>query len=216
MEDDHTTWSDKLPSIRFAMNTVVCSSTGFSPAYLTFGRNLRTPDDVEHDLRQIVQSDNFIADITPKLLLMANTLKRAKEVQEMKEEKRKEYVDKMRKPRPSYAVGDPVLVDTHALSKSSQGFSAKLAPRRDGPYIIKRRHGPSSYEIVNTDTNEVAGIYQASALRRFQADAGVPLPKPSAPKRKRGNAHGRMIYNNNSVTHNTTNSRCLTLFTHFE
>ncbi|CAG9568732.1 unnamed protein product [Danaus chrysippus] len=193
VKDDHTSWSDKLPSIRYAMNTAKSCSTGFTPAYLTFGRELRTIDDVEHDLRDIVQNENFIMEITPKLLLIADTLKRAKEIQEMKEEKRKEYVDKTRKACPNYREGDLVLVDTHTLSKSSQGYSSKLAPRRDGPYVINRRHGPSSFQVTNPQTKEIAGIYHASALRRYKASGDATLPAPSQPIRKRGRPRKQVI-----------------------
>ena len=185
--DDHRTWSEKLPSIRFAMNTAVCSSTEHTPAYLTFGRELRTPDDNAHDLREIISSENFIPEITPKLLVLAETLKRVREVQEGKEEKRKEYVDKSRRPSPKYKPGDRVLVDAHTLSKTVQGFSSKLAPRRDGPYIILKNHGPSSYHVADPKTpNQSVGLYHSSALRPFQSDTKSPLPAPARPIRKRG------------------------------
>ncbi|CAG4987874.1 unnamed protein product [Colias eurytheme] len=48
------------------------------------------------------KNDNFIKEVTPRLLEMADTLLRAREVQEMKEEKRKEYVDKKRQACPDY------------------------------------------------------------------------------------------------------------------
>ncbi|GFV71074.1 hypothetical protein TNCV_3703961 [Trichonephila clavipes] len=38
--DDHSSWYSKLPVIRFAMNTTVCDTTGHTPAYLLFGREL--------------------------------------------------------------------------------------------------------------------------------------------------------------------------------
>lgn len=185
--NEHTKWSEHLSSIRFAMNTAICSSTGYTPAYLTFGRDLRTIDDTSHDLRQIVQNENFIPEITPKLLMMASTLKRAHEIQEMKEEKRKEYTDKRRQPCPNYQPGDQVMVDVHALSKSTQGFSAKLAPRRDGPYIIKDTHGPSSFQIADpVNPNQSAGLYHSSALRPYQGSASAALPEPVLPLRRRG------------------------------
>lgn len=48
VDNDHTTWSKKLAAVRFAMNTIK-STTGFSAAYLTFGRELRSPKDVEYN-----------------------------------------------------------------------------------------------------------------------------------------------------------------------
>jgi len=36
----------------------------------------------------------------------------------------------------NFQPGEKVLIDVHALNKASLGFSAKFAPRRDGPYVI--------------------------------------------------------------------------------
>jgi hypothetical protein len=55
--NDHTRWPLKLPAIRFAINSTICQGTGQSPAYLTFARELRTPIEVSHDLRQILQNE---------------------------------------------------------------------------------------------------------------------------------------------------------------
>ena len=63
--DDHPSWPGKLASIRFAMNTATCSSTGFTAAYLTFGRELRTPDEAYRDLRKVTITENFVPEITP-------------------------------------------------------------------------------------------------------------------------------------------------------
>lgn len=186
VEGDHTCWVDKLPSIRFAMNSVQSSATGFSPAYLTFGRELRTPDDVEHDFRDIIQDENFVTGITQRLKTMATTLKRAREVQEMKEEKRKEYMDQKRKECPDYQPGDLILVDTHTLSSTSHGYTSKFAPRRDGPYVILQRHGPSSFQVAHADTKAIVGTYHASALRPYKHTENAVLPTPANPIRRRG------------------------------
>lgn len=186
LEGEHRNWPEHLPAIRFAMNTAVCKSTTYTPAYLTFGRELRTLDDTFNDYRKIVLSENFIPDITPKLMQLANTFERAKEVHEMEEEKRKELADKLRRPRPAYKPGDMVMVTLHPLSHASKGYSAKFAPKRDGPYLIKANHGPSSYEISSLDKpEEVLAIYHASALSPY---SGLPqgLPKPAQPLKKRG------------------------------
>ncbi|CAH2088540.1 unnamed protein product [Euphydryas editha] len=88
IEEEHGTWDVKLPSIRFAMS--------YTPAYLTFARELRTPDDNADDFKQIVQSENLIPEITPKLLMLANTLLKAREISEVNEERRKEVADKIK------------------------------------------------------------------------------------------------------------------------
>lgn len=184
--DDHGTWDDKLPSIRFAMNTATSLTTSYTPAYLTFARELRTPDDNTHDFRQIILSENFIPEITPKLLMLANTLVRAKEIKEMKEERQKEVADRGRRKDNGYNPGDLVLATTHPVSNLSRGVSAKFCPRRDGPYLIMNRHGVSSYVLSDPNTpGQPLGVYHTSALTPFQG-GDSPLPQPVRPLKKRG------------------------------
>lgn len=184
--DDHRSWVDRLPSIRYAMNTSKCASTNYTPAYLTFGRELRSYDDVKHDLRQIALSENFIPEITPKLILLSEVVKKAQEVQEGQEEIRKKKTDEHRRPSPDYQPGDLVLVATNVLSSSARYQTAKLHPRRDGPYVILRKHGPCSYEISNpSDPNTPLSIYHTSALTPYQGP-DLPLPNPERPLRRRG------------------------------
>ncbi|KAJ2941462.1 hypothetical protein O0L34_g3683 [Tuta absoluta] len=185
----HRDWSEALPAIRFAMNTTSCSSTNYTPAYLTFGRELRAPRDNEVDFRQVLVSENLIPEITPKLKNLADNLLKARELNEQKEERRKEMVDESRRGQPEYKPGDMVLVALHPLSKASQGITAKFAPRRDGPYKIRRQHGPTSFEVVSpTNPEQPIGVYHASALTPFRSEEGrssTAVPEPVQPLRKR-------------------------------
>ncbi|GFW59889.1 hypothetical protein TNCV_4699351 [Trichonephila clavipes] len=65
--NNHTLWIEKLPAIRFALNTSKCESTDNTAAYLTFARELRTLDQVNTDLRSIIHNDNFVPEFTPYL-----------------------------------------------------------------------------------------------------------------------------------------------------
>lgn len=60
------------------MNTATSQVTGYTAAYLTFGRELRTPDDVHRDFRAIMENENFTCQITPYLKLLATTLQAAR------------------------------------------------------------------------------------------------------------------------------------------
>ncbi|GFW51222.1 retrovirus-related Pol polyprotein from transposon 412 [Trichonephila clavipes] len=72
--EEHSAWENKLPLIGFAMNTSVCNTTGHTAAYLQFGRQLRTSDDIRHDIRQVIDNDNFVPEITPYLQRFANSI----------------------------------------------------------------------------------------------------------------------------------------------
>ncbi|GFW47434.1 hypothetical protein TNCV_4537241 [Trichonephila clavipes] len=183
VQDKHDCWSEKLPYIRFALNTAKCETTGQTTAFLNFGRELRTPSEVVNDIRVVLQNDNFMPEITPYLKKFAKFSTQIREVVEEQQDSRKFYADKKRKAAPTYQPGEHVFVASHPLSNAAQGKSAKLMSRRDGLYVILTQRSPSSYEIASLDNpGEPLGIYHTSALTPCNNDKVKPL----IPLRKRG------------------------------
>ena len=185
-ENCHQNWAENLPALRFAMNSAVHSSTSYSPAFLTFGRELRAPHDTEMDFREAIEHENFVPEFTPYLNKMAEVLRDAHIMMEVKRDRGKQYADKKFSAAPTFEPGDRVLVDTHVLSNATKGIAAKLAPRRDGPYVILRQVSPTSYEIADTTNPDTAlGKYHVSAIRHFHTSE-EDNPTPMLPLRRRG------------------------------
>lgn len=186
VEEDHTSWPKMLPVIRFALNGAKCRTTGMSPAYLAFGREMRSPTEVVHDLRAILDKDNFVPQITPYLRSFLKSLSAVRERVELQQDKSKEYADASRRPSEAFQVGDLVLIKSHLLSKGSKDLTAKFFPRRDGPYLVAEKVTPTTYNISSTDQPDIViGRYHSQDLTRYQGDEASP-PKPVIPKRKRG------------------------------
>ncbi|XP_023312856.1 uncharacterized protein LOC111692953 [Anoplophora glabripennis] len=182
--DDHTSWADKLPTIRFAMNTAWCQSTGQTAAYLNFGREMRTLDDVTHDLRPIVEAENFVPQITPYLQMVTSTWQDARSINEKQQYRQKTYSDTHKRDVAPYALGDRVWITTHTLSKTDKGITSKFHPKRDGPYEVIRIVSPVSYQVANpADPFTPLGIYHSSALTPVQ---GNPPEEPVVAIRRRG------------------------------
>lgn len=169
VEEDHGTWDQHLGSIRFAINSTVCSSINQTPAFLNFGREMRSYTDVTHDFRTIVQEDNFVPIITPYLLKMDEHMETAREYNEQQQDKRKEYADAKRRLHTELQRGDLVLLKNHFVSNAAKGISSKFMPRRDGPYII-RNCNPNSYEIETRD-GQFVGKYHVSMLTPFRGNS---------------------------------------------
>ncbi|GFX80540.1 gag-Pol polyprotein [Trichonephila clavipes] len=87
------------------MNTSVCDTTGHMAAYLQFGRQLRTSDNIRHDIRQVIDNDNFFPEITPYLKKFANSILDVKDRVEQKQDCQKENFDRRRR-RKYYKPGD--------------------------------------------------------------------------------------------------------------
>lgn len=189
VEGHHKEWPEALPSIRFAMNTAVCKSTERTPAYLTFGRELRSPLDARADLRDVTDAVNYVPQITPYLRKLAGALADSKETMERQQDVRKAAKDDKRQEGETYAVGDLVLIKTHALSNASKGVSAKFMPKQDGPYVIVNQVSPTTYILAHQQKpDDVVGKYHVSQLKRYHArdDEQSEVCRPVAPKRKRG------------------------------
>ncbi|GFV91439.1 retrovirus-related Pol polyprotein from transposon 412 [Trichonephila clavipes] len=100
----------------------------------------------------------------------------------MSQDRQKTYADKSRRPRPNYKVNDLVWVKLHPLSKASQNRSAKLMPRRDGPYIVLSQRSPTTFVVASCD--KPLGVYHTSALTPFLK--GTETQSPVVPLKKRG------------------------------
>ncbi|GFX17537.1 integrase catalytic domain-containing protein [Trichonephila clavipes] len=148
----------------------------------------------------------FVPKITPYLKKFTKFSTQIIEVDEEQQDSRKFYADKKRKAAPTYQPVEHVFVASHPLSNTAQGRSAKLMPRRDGPYMILKQRSPSSYEIASLDNpGEPVGVYHTSALTPCNIDKVKPLiplrksgrpPKvpqtPGSSSGRRRNQRGRM------------------------
>ncbi|XP_018573667.1 protein NYNRIN-like [Anoplophora glabripennis] len=128
--------------------------------------------------------------ITPYLRDLENTLRQSKETLIREQDKRKQYADQRRR-AVNYKIGQKVLLKTHVLSNAQKGISSKLAPKRDGPYLITKLVTPTTYELSSISApTEIVGRYHVSDLTEFrEPEDGQPskiLPTPLVPKQKRG------------------------------
>jgi hypothetical protein len=132
----------------------------------------------------VIQNENFIPEVTPRLLRLADRLKEAQEVQEKEQDRRKTTADSKRRPGPTYAPGDRVYVVTHLVRNASKQRSSKFNPRRDGPYLILSAKGPCSYEVASLEAPDIPlGVYHTSALTPVQEE---DQSTPVIPIRRRG------------------------------
>ncbi|GFS54556.1 retrovirus-related Pol polyprotein from transposon 412 [Trichonephila clavipes] len=184
VEEEHSAWEDKLPQIRFAMNTTVCDTTEHTVACLQFGRQLRASDDIRHDILQVVDNDNFVPEITPYLKRFANSFLDVKDRVEQKQDCQKENFDRRRR-RKYYKLGDKVWVTIHPISRNNR--SRKFMPKREGPYLILTLRSPVTYEIADpANPDQALGTRHVSALKDYQEPETERNTGFVAPLRKRG------------------------------
>nr|XP_041630537.1 uncharacterized protein LOC121501968 [Drosophila kikkawai] len=125
-----STWDQLLPEISLAINSSISDTTGFSPAFLTQGREPRLPRTLYDELTpgrgtpEVAPTDRSqqLKDI---FRVVRDNAERATADQG------RHYNLRRRIWKPP--VGSLVLVRRHALSNAAEGFAAKLAARYEDP-----------------------------------------------------------------------------------
>ena len=167
-EKVHNTWDENLQPMLFALRTAINRSTGYTPARLLLGKELRTPIDLiikpKSDFTHV--DYNKFADLAQ--IKLHNAIEYAKENRMLASEQQKLLYDKGRK-LVTFKVGDLVLCKTHPLSSGIDKFAAKLAPKRDGPYVILEFQPPNTYVIGDIETNEAVTTVPVHFLRKYFA-----------------------------------------------
>lgn len=137
IDDSQSNWSELLPSIAFAMNTsIYTESTNYSPYFILYGRECRTPIDTV-----LTEPTNSGPDAKQYVDKIHHKLRTARHIArqniENAQEKYKIQHDKNAK-EPHFAVRDKVWLDS---KKHPVGLSPKLCNRWDGPYYIAEDRG---------------------------------------------------------------------------
>ncbi|XP_054287953.1 uncharacterized protein LOC129003679 [Macrosteles quadrilineatus] len=144
--DNHRHWDKHLGEFRLAINSAVHDSTGYSPAFLNFGRELKLPNSLLQV--QFIEGE----EATPSRLICERS-ERFRAINEyvrrnlsQAHKRQASYYNLRRRPN-TLKVGQQVLCRRHDLSDASKGFTAKLAPKFDGPYTIVKGLGVNIFHL---------------------------------------------------------------------
>ncbi|KII71744.1 Retrovirus-related Pol polyprotein [Thelohanellus kitauei] len=158
--DSHqSNWDKYLPTVLFAMRAATNSTTGYSPAELTFGRKIKTVLDIETNPQQESASNlpkdygTFYEKIKDELAKIQNAAKLVIErrtQQQLDSHSKKCRINE-------YCIGDHVLLRSQRQNK--------LQPIFHGPYEIVKASHPN-YSIMTKD--------KPATLRKLHHDLLYP------------------------------------------
>ena len=129
------TWEKYLPELAFAYNTAQHESTGHTPAYLNFGKKLKSPGSVAQ--AALPQRDEH----HKRIHKLQEALELAKIKIAQSFQKQQKYYN-LRRRNWAPENGNKVLKKTQYLSDKAAGFNAKLAEKYDGPHTVKKKPSP--------------------------------------------------------------------------
>lgn len=140
---NHRNWDNFLQRVGCAIRTSVAQVTKLSPQFVNFGREHipygdmhRKPDFAglaeARPVRSPVAFQRMFQDVQKRLKIAHDWAKHR--------------YDLRRRPV-QYRVGDQVWNKNYALSDASKYFSAKLAPKYEGPFVIKQQLSPLTFQL---------------------------------------------------------------------
>lgn len=164
-------WDKWIPFLLFAYREVPQCSTGFSPFELLFGRQVRGPLDV---LKEGWTSEEPAqCSIASYILQMRDKLENfrtlAKENLAAAQRRQKVWYDTHARGR-NYEPGQKVLL----LLPSG---TSKLLAKWQGPYVVTRKLGPVTYEILCPERKQPKQVLHVNLLREFK-ERGSDLTGP--------------------------------------
>ena len=214
VSSDHRDWDETLGAITFAYNTSRQDSTRFTPFYLLYGREAKTPMDITFGVPPIIPGNEEDADYPVRL---AKTLKKARDVvitrmQRVHEEQKREY-DKGRR-NVIFKVGQLVLF-YKPIRKI--GRAEKLLHRWHGPFEVIRQVTPVNYEAkLIGDESGNSEVFHVVAMKPFRLPSDPTnrneppeldtnlFPRPGKRGRPKKNLEGSMRDNRRGTRINTT------------
>ncbi|CAB0002844.1 unnamed protein product [Nesidiocoris tenuis] len=169
-QEHHSKWDAYLGELQFALNSVVHSSTGFSPAFLNYGRELQAsrcyraansparsqppPSDLSahNEWASRMRKLDELLHLAEKNLLKAGT------------QQSQRY--NLRRSSERFKVGDQVLHRSYLLSSSVDKTAAKLGHKYVGPFKVISVSPAGSCRLAD-DQGRDAGIWHPSKLKRY-------------------------------------------------
>lgn len=156
VKDNHKSWASFIGEMRYAINTAVHDSTGYSPAMLCMGRELRLPRAIcgppfvtgnateDPSLEEIHEARG------QRFKVLFETCQR--NLKNAFQRQSKYY--NLRRREVMYRPGDSVSRRLHVLSSAADAIVGKLAPKFKGPCKVLRRTAANMYEVEDTDNGQ--------------------------------------------------------------
>jgi transposase InsO family protein len=174
VNEHKTDWSDFVDSILFAYRTSICSSTGYTPFELMFGRKATMPPDIVYGVASKQLANEAQRRLTvSKAMQTASRFVRSRQLRAAS--LNKSYRDRGRV-AVSFKNGDLVWqFDRSADTKGPQKFQFRYS----GPYIVQQRSSRSDnlYVLSEPSTSKVftCNVNQLVPVHHECSDLGLPL-----------------------------------------
>lgn len=171
--NNHRQWDKEVPKLGYALRSARHDTTGYTPAYLNFGRelhlNLRpshrreaTEEGKEEEGRLCVADPS---DYGKKLQALQKVYKDVERRLEKGHSKNAQRYNLRRRPL-EFRVNDRVWKKNFVQSDAVRAISAKLSPKFIGPYTVSKKISPLVYQLKDEEGRTI-GNWHVSDLKPY-------------------------------------------------
>lgn len=153
------TWDEGIPHFMFALRTAKQETTGFSPAVLNLGRELRGPNEPFR-----VLSDSKGTPFEPSAYhkelkgRLSRYYESAETAMRKASERQARYFN-LRRRDVEYEIGTLVWKRNHVLSDASKFRAEKLEPKFEGPYRVTGKVSSTIYRLESLRKKNVYTVH---------------------------------------------------------
>lgn len=165
IKESHKSWDQNIQQIQYAINTSQHEVTGFSPAFLNFGRTL--PINGEYYGKNNLDlnlNDSSRSNYADELRKLPEIYSKVQQRLDKAYERAKNFYN-LRRQDKVFSVGERVWKRNHVLSDAQKDFSAKLADRYT-LCTVKRVISNISYELQDLAGTSL-GRWHVSQLKPY-------------------------------------------------
>lgn len=165
---NHRMWDQVLPKLGCAVRTATHEVTGLTPYFINFGREMILSGE-DHKVR-VRENDVVDGEPLAKEVMIHRSQALARVFQDVRlklqqaYEKSKCRYDLRRRPV-DFLPNQVVWRKNFVLSDAAKFFSAKLADKFVGPFMISRKLGRDSYELKDMAGKVLPGTWHSSHLK---------------------------------------------------
>lgn len=155
-------WDLLLPSVEFAINNAKSASSGFSPFFLNYGINPRTP--ITNALATMEGGD--MPALSATLSAMREVHSKVKVMLQAAQDRQAHYANKDRRTH-TIAPNTYVLLSSKNLRFKGKGRK-KLYPKFIGPFLVTAMMGPNAAQLSLPDVWQMHNVFHVNLLKPYK------------------------------------------------
>ncbi|XP_024885042.1 uncharacterized protein K02A2.6-like [Temnothorax curvispinosus] len=165
VDQNHRNWDERIPELQFAYNTARHEATGYTPAYLVYGREPVSP------LNQDAAPKTAAPPPDEKRRHLEEAFELAKIHLAHAFQRQQKYYN-LRRRAWTPKIGDWVWKREYPLSNKAAAFNAKLAPKFRGPLEVRRIVSPVIVDLRGKSGKWIRHIH----VQDLKAAPEIPPP----------------------------------------